>query len=86
MYKYEENFGTLKVGKIYILKMDAPDPENPNAQGNSNQDPDQNQGQVPTGQVPIPQLVPAQLASCWCHACSSDYLSKLDRPETRIFR
>ena len=40
----------------------APNPENPNAQGNPNQDQnqDQSQDQVPTGQVPQP--VPAQLA------------------------
>ena len=45
----------------------APNPENPNAQGDQNQD--QDQDQVPAGQVPapmptqpVPQLVPAQLA------------------------
>ena len=36
----------------------APNPENPNAQGNQ----DQNQDQVPAGQVPVPQPVPAQPA------------------------
>ena len=45
----------------------APNPENPNAQGNQNQD--QNQDQVPAGPAPaqgpaqsVPQPVPAQLA------------------------
>ena len=45
----------------------APNPENPNAQGDQNQDP--NQEQVPAGPAPapgpaqpVPQLVPAQLA------------------------
>ena len=38
----------------------APNPENPNAQGDPNQD--QNQDQVPKGQVPAPQPVSAQLA------------------------
>ena len=38
----------------------APNAENPNAQGDPNQD--QNQDQVPTGQVPVPQPVPSQLA------------------------
>ena len=51
----------------FILKMEAPNTpnsENPNAQGNPNQDQNQgqNQDQVPTGQVPVPQPVPAQLA------------------------
>ena len=40
--------------------LNAPNPENPNAQGNPNQD--HNQDQVPTGQVPVPQPVPAQPA------------------------
>ena len=49
----------------------APNPANPNAQGNpdQNQDQGQDQDQVPAGQVPapvpaqpVPQLVPAQLA------------------------
>ena len=42
----------------------APNPANPNAQGDQNQDQnqDQDQDQVATGQAPVPQLVPAQLA------------------------
>ena len=64
MYKYtEKKFGSLKVGNRFILKMDAPNapnPANPNAQGNpdQNQDQDQDQDQVPAGQVPA--HVPAQ--------------------------
>ena len=109
----------------------APNPANPNAQGqnvdvelgpaNQVQGPvvqnqaqglavqnpvqgpaDQNQGQVPAGQVPAQgpvQIVqkctcptttttgPYATSPCWhCNACSSDFLSKLDREETRIFR
>ena len=47
----------------------APNPENPNAQGDQDQNQGQNQDQVPVSQVPahipvqpVPQLVPAQLA------------------------
>ena len=40
----------------------APNPANPNAQGDPDQNQDQNQDQVPTGQAPVPQPVPAQLA------------------------
>ena len=59
---------------MFILKMDAPNapnPANPNAQGNpdQNQDQDQDQDQVPAGQAPapvptqpVPQPVPAQPA------------------------
>ena len=54
VYKYtEEKFGSLKVGKRFLLKMEAPNtpnPGNPNAQG----DPGQNQDQVPAGQAPAP--------------------------------
>ena len=39
----------------------APNPENPNTQGDLNQD--QNQDKVPAGQAPLPQPVPAQLAT-----------------------
>ena len=74
----------------------APNPANPNAQEPA----DQNQDQVPVGPAPpqgpvqIVQNIPVQTdtktspysTSCWCHACSSDFLSKLDREETRIFR
>ena len=58
----------------------TPNPENPNAQG------DQNQYQVPAGQVPapmpaqpVPQLIPSTTGPCWCCTCSSNCLSKLDR-------
>ena len=37
----------------------APNPTNPNVQNPA----DQNQDQVPTGQAPVPQPVPAQLAA-----------------------
>ena len=44
----------------------APNPANPNAENPADQNQDQNQDQdqnpVPTGQVPVPQPVPAQLA------------------------
>ena len=47
----------------------APNPDHPNAQNPVDQNQDQNQDQVPVGQVPahvpvqpVPQLVPAQLA------------------------
>ena len=80
--------------------MDAPNAPNP-ANPNEQEPADQNQDQVSVGPAPaqgpiqiiqnvpvqpIPQLVPVQLAPCWCCACSSDYLSKLDRKETGIFR
>ena len=64
----------------------APNPVNPNDQNqvqNQDQNQDHNQDQVPAGQVPahvpVPQLGPSTTGSCWCHACSSDYLSELDR-------
>ena len=57
---------------MVILKMDAPNapnPANPNAQNPADQNQDQDQDQVPVGQVPaqvpvqpVPQLVPAQPA------------------------
>ena len=40
----------------------APNPANPNAQNPVGQNQDQNQDQVPAGQVPVPHPVPAQLA------------------------
>ena len=40
----------------------APNPDNPNAQNPVNPNEDQNQDQVPAGQVPVPQPVPAQPA------------------------
>ena len=65
-----ENFGSLKVGKAYTKKMDAPNapnPANPNVQNPADQNQDQNQDQVPVGQVPaqvpvqpVPQLGPVQ--------------------------
>ena len=67
----------------------VPNPANPNKQESA----DQNQDQVPVG--PAPPQGPVQASTttssystgaCWCHAHSSDYLSKLDRQETRIFR
>ena len=73
----------------------APNPANPNTQDPA----DQNQDQVPVGPAPaqgpiqIVQNVPVQpkpgpysTGLCWCCAHSSDFLSKLDREETRIFR
>ena len=72
-------------------------PANPNVRDPA----DQNQDQVPVGPAPaqgpiqivqnvpvqlIPQPVPVQLAPAGVVNCSSDFLSKLDREETRIFR
>ena len=50
MYKYEEEFGSLKVGKIYNKKMAAPNAPNPVNPNDQNQD--QDQDQAPAGQVP----------------------------------
>ena len=75
----------------------APNPVNPNAQGPA----DQNQDQVPVGPAPAQgpvQIIqkctgptntttgPYSTSPCWHCACSSDFLSKLDRKETGIFR
>ena len=76
----------------------APNPANPNAQGPA----DQNQDQVPIGQVPaqgpmqvvhnvpvqpLPQLVPMQLAPAGNVVPAPQIiLSKLDREKTGIFR
>ena len=74
----EEMLSSLKVGKA-LLKMDAPNAPNPaipNIQGN----PDQNQDQVPAGQVPPPCLHNQYCNRLrWCCTCSSNYISKLDR-------
>ena len=101
----------------------APNPANPNAQGqNADAEPgpanqvqgpavqnqaqgpvDHNQVQVPIGQVPaqvpvqvvqnvpvdrqpLPTNSPYATGPCWYHAHSSDFLSKLDGEESRIFR
>ena len=77
-------------------------PNAPNPANQNTQDPvDQNQDQVPVGQVPaqgpiqdaqnvpvqpIPQLAPVQLAPAGVVPAPQIFLSKLDREETRIFR
>ena len=74
--------------------MDAPNacnPANPNAQDPA----DQNQDQVPVGPTPAQghskftcptntTAGPYSTGPCWYHACSTDFLSKLDREETRF--
>ena len=56
----------------------APNPANPNAQNPVDQNQDQNQDQVPVGQVST-TTSPSTTSSCWCRAHSSNYLLKLDR-------
>ena len=67
----------------------APNPANPNAQDPA----DQNQDQVPVGPAPTSGSCPTNTTTgpystgpWWCHAHSTDNLSKLDREETGIFR
>ena len=73
-YTWRRSLAHLRQNR-FISKMEAPNaphPENPNAQGNPNQGQnqdqnqdqtqDQNKDQVPAGQVPVPQPVPAQQA------------------------
>ena len=75
----------------------APIPANPNAQDPAGH----NQDQVPVGSAPGSRshtdhskctcststtTGPYSSGPCWYHAHSSDFLSKLDREETRIFR